>query len=90
MPIARLLLSQNFPNPFNASTSICYNMKEPCRVILKIFDVSGREVTTLVDGNRKPGEYSVQFDASGLPSGIYVYRILMNDFTQIKKMVVFE
>lgn len=83
-------LYQNYPNPFNPTTTICFDVKEPCRVLLKVYDLTGREVAVLADGNFSAGRHEVQFGASGLPSGIYVYRIQMGDFTTARKMVKVE
>jgi len=68
-------LSQNYPNPFNPSTIINYQLASAGKVSIKIYDVLGREVKTLVDAHQNPGKYSVKFDASNVPSGIYFYRI---------------
>ncbi|MFH1942624.1 MAG: chitobiase/beta-hexosaminidase C-terminal domain-containing protein [bacterium] len=89
-PPAEFALHQNYPNPFNPETSIAYSVKEPGRVLLKVFDLLGREVATLVDEDQRAGHYNVRFNASGLASGIYVYRIRMKDFVDVKKMVVLE
>jgi parallel beta-helix repeat protein len=81
-------LSQNFPNPFNPVTTIRFSINKSCRVVLKVHDLLGREVATLVDGLYAAGSHSVRFDASGLPPGIYVCRIRMGDFSSVKKMVL--
>ncbi len=83
-------LKQNFPNPFNPETSITYSVQEPCRVVLKVFDLQGREVSTLVDADKLTGEYTVQFNASKIASGIYLYQIRMKNFIGVKKMVILE
>jgi parallel beta-helix repeat protein len=83
-------LSQNFPNPFNPSTAIRFSLKESCRLVLRIFDLRGHEVSKLADGKFGPGEHTVRFDASGLPSGIYVVRIRAGDFVAARKMVKVE
>jgi hypothetical protein len=77
-----------FPNPFNPSTNIQYDVPEPADVKLRVFDMLGREVALLVSGQRSAGRYTVQFDASGLPSGIYIYRIEAGKFVQTKKLVL--
>jgi hypothetical protein len=84
------VLHQNYPNPFNPETTIRYTVKDPSRVVMKVFDLRGREVATLVDRIHPSGFYSVQFDASGLASGIYFCRIRMKDFVAVKKMVLLE
>jgi hypothetical protein len=83
---ARFGLSQNFPNPFNPSTMIRFETGNPCRVILKVFDLQGREVATLADGFYPAGPHTVRFDGQGLASGIYVYRIRMGSFQSARKM----
>ena len=83
-------LSENYPNPFNPETNITYGVKVPCRVVLKVFDLRGREVSCLVNENQQPGQYTVRFDAGHLASGVYIYRIRMKDFVGMKKMVLLE
>jgi len=80
-------LLQNYPNPFNPSTVIAYQVDEPCRVILKIYDVQGREIKILKDSPHTAGSFQAVFNASGLPSGIYFYKIEMANFRDVKKMV---
>lgn len=79
-------LEQNFPNPFNPITSIKYSIKNEGHVLIQVFDVLGKKVATLVDGSKKPGEYSTVFDASNLSSGIYFTRIATDNFSKIIKM----
>jgi hypothetical protein len=82
-------LSQNYPNPFNPTTQINFALKTAGKVVLKVYDMLGKEVTTLVDENMAPGKHTVSFDASNLASGVYIYRIVAgNEFTAIKKMVL--
>ena len=88
-------LSQNYPNPFNPSTNIEYSIPVGTEyyfvqqnVQLKIYDVLGREVTTLVNQKQKPGNYEVTWDASNQPSGVYFYKLQTGDFTQTKKMIL--
>jgi hypothetical protein len=73
------VLHQNYPNPFNPSTSIRYQLSEVSFVTLKIYDVLGREVVTLVDGIRNAGTHTAQWNASGLPSGMYIYSLRASD-----------
>ena len=83
-------LSQNYPNPFNPSTSINYQIPKQGKVTLKIFDVLGKEVASLINEHQNAGRYKVNFDASMLPSGIYFYQLKVNDFISIKKMVLLK
>ncbi|GEM_PF-1721557 len=82
------LLDQNYPNPFNPTTTIRFTLQVSSFTSLKVYDVLGREVATLVNGELDAGEHSVVFDAAGLPSGVYVYRLSAGTFVQQKKMVV--
>jgi hypothetical protein len=68
-------LAQNYPNPFNPTTTIHYSLPRQSNVVLKVYDVVGREVRTLVQDTKDAGEYEVRFDASALPSGTYIYRL---------------
>jgi hypothetical protein len=81
-------LSQNYPNPFNPSTTINYQLPTVNHVTLKVYDVLGREVATLVDEVKQPGTYSVQWDASEVASGVYYYRLTSGEFTQTKKLIL--
>ena len=83
-------LLQNYPNPFNPSTVISYQLSAVSNVTLKIFDVLGREVTTLVNKEQSAGNYSVTFNASRLSSGIYFYRLIAGDYIQTKKMILMK
>jgi hypothetical protein len=77
---------ENYPNPFNPTTTIAYQLPKDGRVTIKIFDAIGREVTTLVDEFKPSGRYSVQFDASHFSSGIYFYSLRSGSFNVVKKM----
>ncbi len=81
-------LAQNYPNPFNPNTSIKYSVPTPSNVVLKIYDVLGKEVVTLVNEVKQPGFHTVDFNASELASGIYFYRIDAGEFTSVKRMVL--
>jgi hypothetical protein len=83
-------LYQNYPNPFNPSTTIRYSIIQPDIVRIKIYDILGREVKTLVNELKQAGSYEVQFDAKGLASGIYLYRIETGSFIQTKKMILLK
>ncbi|MGE5314206.1 MAG: right-handed parallel beta-helix repeat-containing protein [Acidobacteriota bacterium] len=81
-------LGQNFPNPFNPSTNIAYDIASHARVLLKIYDVAGREVATLVNQEMEAGKYSVQWNAKDMPSGVYFYRLTAGNFTSVKKLLL--
>lgn len=82
-------LSQNYPNPFNPQTKINFSLPFDTKVMLKVFDLTGREVAALVNGDVKPaGYYSVEFNGTGFASGLYIYRIQTDKETQSKKMVL--
>jgi hypothetical protein len=81
-------LSQNYPNPFNPSTKINFSIPKSEYVSLRIYDLLGREVKVLVNGDLTVGEYEVNFDAKGLASGIYYYSLRAGDFVNVKKMVL--
>ena len=81
-------LLQNFPNPFNPTTMIAYQLPQNSSVLLKVYDISGKEIKTLVNQNQNAGSYQVEFNASGLTSGIYIYRLSAGSFTATKKLVV--
>ncbi len=92
------VLKQNYPNPFNPTTTINYVIARSgatqqsvnLLVVLKVYDMLGREVSTLVNKLQAPGNYSVQFDASNLPSGIYFYTLRAGNFVQTKKMILMK
>lgn len=81
-------LTNNFPNPFNPSTTIYYSIKEQVQVNIKVFDILGREVTQLVNEIKEPGKYSVKFNAAGIASGLYIYTIKAGSFFDSKKMLL--
>lgn len=81
-------LSQNYPNPFNPTTSIKYTVVSMTHVILTVYDMLGREVSTLVDEEKPAGTYEVQFNASNLPSGVYFYTLQAGTYTQTRKMLL--
>ena len=83
-------LSQNYPNPFNPVTKISYDIPNRSQVKIKVYDVLGNEMATLVNEIKEPGSYAVNFDASRFASGVYYYRIIAGDFTATKKMMLIK
>jgi hypothetical protein len=83
-------LFQNYPNPFNPSTMIQYAVKNPCRVMLRLYNTKGQELNTLVDRFQNSGIYKVNINLQDLPTGMYFYRIDMGGFHDVKKMVKIE
>ena len=83
-------LSQNYPNPFNPSTTIKYQIANTGNVTLKVYDILGNEIKTLVDGQKAPGKYEVNFDGSKLSSGLYFYQLKTPGFVQTKKMMMLK
>ncbi len=81
-------LYQNYPNPFNPSTKISYKLAEAGFTSLKVYDVLGNEVVTLVNEEKTAGEYEIEFNGNGLTSGIYFYQLKAGSFIQTKKMVL--
>jgi hypothetical protein len=81
-------LSQNYPNPFNPATKIDYNVAKTGLVTIKVFDVLGREVATLLNEELRPGSYQTVFDGSSLASGVYMYTMTANGFSQSRKMML--
>jgi len=79
-------LGQNYPNPFNVSTNISYSLAEAENVSLKVYDIAGRLVQTLVDEVQDAGSYTVTWDASEVSSGVYFYKLTAGDYTLTKKM----
>ena len=91
---AQFSLSQNYPNPFNPSTSMQFTIGSKQFVTLKIYDILGKEIATLVNEEKPAGEYEVEFSATGggsnLPSGIYFYQLKAGEFVETKKMVLLK
>ncbi|RPI19420.1 MAG: T9SS C-terminal target domain-containing protein [Ignavibacteriae bacterium] len=83
-------LSQNYPNPFNPTTNIEFSIPQNSLVVLKIFDVIGREIKTLVNEYLSPGTYKVEFDALSYPSGVYYYRIISENYSETKKLILLK
>ncbi len=89
-PINEIILEQNYPNPFNPSTSIRYQVSSISRITLKVYDVLGNEIETLVDEEKQPGVYKVNWNASEMPSGVYFYQVTSSNLTDIKKMILIK
>ena len=83
-------LSQNYPNPFNPTTVISYQLPVNSFVILKVYNVLGNEVATLVSERESAGKYEVNFDASKLGSGVYYYTLRADNFVQTRKMILLK
>ena len=86
----QIVLHQNYPNPFNPSTKILYSIKEEGLATLIVYNVLGEEVATLIKETKAAGNYEVEFNASSLPSGVYIYTIQVNGFTSSKKMLLMK
>ena len=83
-------LSQNFPNPFNPATTIEFAVPTEAHVTVDVYNAIGEQVATLVDEARGAGYHTVSFDASSLPSGVYLYRISAGQFTAVRKMLLMK
>ena len=83
-------LEQNYPNPFNPSTTIEFSLPKTGNVTLKVFNVLGKEVASLINGQVESGKHKVNFDASNLNSGVYFYRIDAGNFIDTKKMILLK
>ena len=89
LPVA-YKLDQNYPNPFNPSTTINYSIPKASIVTIKIFNIIGQEVKTLVNENKSPGNYSLRFNAANLSSGVYFYSLRAENYFQVKKMLLLK
>jgi hypothetical protein len=83
-------LTQNYPNPFNPNTTIKYQIPKTSIVTLKVYDILGAEVATLVNEEKNPGKYEVSFNATRLASGVYIYRLIAEKFISSKKMILLK
>ena len=83
-------IGQNYPNPFNSETVIPFHVKSPCRVTIKVYDLLGHDIQTLIDNHYLAGRHSIRMNSSGLTSGVYFYTVQMGDFKASRKMVVME
>jgi hypothetical protein len=89
-PLPTFHLVQNYPNPFNSTTEISFSLLRTGNVTLKVYDVLGRELRTLVDGRLMAGEHQVMWDATGLPSGVYLCPLEAGGMAQTRKMVLLK
>ena len=90
IPITEFNLMQNYPNPFNPSAKIKYQVPQVCFVTLKVYDILGNEVDTLINEEKSIGEYEVEFKGANLPSGIYYYQLKAGNFISTKKMILLK
>jgi len=81
-------LNTNYPNPFNPSTQISYQIPENSFVNLIVYNVLGQEVAQLVNQTQSMGKYTVKFNAANLPSGVYIYKLQAGEFSSVKKMLL--
>lgn len=86
--VSNFELYQNHPNPFNSTTTISYALPKAGNVVLKVYDILGKEVATLVNGYKQTGRYTVEFDASKLSSGMYIYKLVSEKYSAVKKMLL--
>ena len=87
---AQFSIEQNYPNPFNPTTNLEFGISKMGFVSLKVYDVIGKEVATLVNESLSPGSYQVEFDGSNLTSGVYFYRMETGSFTDTKRMLLIK
>ncbi len=88
--VTQYMLKMNYPNPFNPNTVIHYSVKDAGLVSLKVFDILGRELALLVNDIKETGYHSVEFNASDLPSGVYIYTLQVNGYSDSKKMLLLK
>lgn len=84
----RFTLNQNYPNPFNPSTVISYTLKTDGYVKLTVYNLVGQSVQVLVDGYRTAGDYEINYDASELPAGVYLYKLQFGEYSSVKRMTL--
>ena len=83
-------ISFYFPNPFHPTTTIKFKVPEESKVVLKVYDILGREVATLVNEEKHAGNYKISFNASGFASGVYFFRLQAGNFMNTKKMILLK
>jgi len=83
-------LEQNYPNPFNLSTAIKYNLKKPDHVYLRIYNINGQEIETIVNKYQAAGEHVIMWQAKGLPSGVYIYRLEAGEVSETRRLILLK
>jgi hypothetical protein len=83
-------LFQNYPNPFNPTTKIKFSIPETSHVLLEVFNILGERVSVLVNGEKTPGYYTLEFNAKNYSSGFYIYRLNSKDYSEVKKMILLK
>jgi len=86
----KYLLEQNYPNPFNPNTVISFQLPVSSNVSLKVFDILGNEISTIVNGYQPAGKYEFEFSGANLPSGVYFYTITAGQYSETKKMILMK
>jgi len=86
----RFFLLNNYPNPFNSSTTISYDLPQPGKVTIDIYDILGRKVQTLVNGHQQAGSHSLIWNADGFSSGVYFYKLQAGEYCEAKKMLLLK
>ena len=86
--VSNFELYQNYPNPFNPTTTISYALPKAGNVALRVYDILGKKVATLVNDYKQTGRYTVKFDASKLSSGMYIYKLVSEKYSAVKKMIL--
>lgn len=81
-------LQQNYPNPFNPSTQITYSIPKLSNVSIKVYDILGQEIATIVNDKKPKGVYTIRWDAQNVPTGLYFYRLVTGEYELIKKMII--
>jgi len=84
----KISLGQNFPNPFNSATNISYRINQACQVNLSVYNILGQKLLVLYDGFQQAGQYSVSYNAEGLPSGVYFYRLSDGKSSLTRRMII--
>jgi hypothetical protein len=87
-PLPSYMLGQNYPNPFNPSTSIDFTLPKSEFVDLKVYDILGKEVSTIISKKLNQGNHTCSFDAGNLSSGIYYYQLTAGDYQEVRKMIL--